>query len=142
MALDQELAQARTVHIELETTADAFRRLQKERQDTVAQWEQTLAAVSRWMRHCMFDACYSKHHIAWPNEVMLKSSAGSESRCGFICRHDNAIKTAADDFAEQKAHLKEKQLSLQGSLTALGEEHGRCKTVRPLSLSSFSRHLR
>ncbi|BDA41482.1 Coiled-coil domain-containing protein 39 [Coccomyxa sp. Obi] len=62
-ALDQELAQAKSVHIELETTADAFRRLQKERQDTVAQWEHTLAAVSR---------------------------------------HDNAIKTAADQFAEQK----------------------------------------
>ncbi|CAL8461790.1 g1321 [Coccomyxa elongata] len=89
-ALDQELAQAKSVHIELETTADAFRRLQEERQDTVAQWEQTLAAVSR---------------------------------------HDNAIKTAADQFSEQKAQLKGKHLSLQEALTALSDEEDRCKLV-------------
>lgn len=49
VALEQELSQTRAVHVELQSTADAFRRLQKERQDSVAQQEQTLEAVSRYL---------------------------------------------------------------------------------------------
>lgn len=48
VALEQELSQSKSAQAELDTTADAFRRLQKERQETVAQWEQTLATVSRF----------------------------------------------------------------------------------------------
>ncbi|EIE25223.1 hypothetical protein COCSUDRAFT_61461 [Coccomyxa subellipsoidea C-169] len=46
-ALEQELSQSKSAQAELDATADAFKKLQKERQETVAQWEQTLATVSR-----------------------------------------------------------------------------------------------
>ncbi len=47
-ALEQELSQSKSAQAELDATADAFKKLQKERQETVAQWEQTLATVSRF----------------------------------------------------------------------------------------------
>lgn len=47
-----------------------------------------------------------------------------------LCRHDDAIKEAANNFAEDKTKLQETRLSLQEAEAALGNEEGQGKAVR------------
>lgn len=119
--LDNEIMETQATQIELERTAEAFRRLYAERQQQIKQWQDTIAQMQK--RDAEINAI-AEHESELKSEVTLKQEKINEKKhfLDQLVQNNVEVDRKIDDADRKVGHFRQIQKESEATLSQIADE--------------------